>query len=61
MWRVIINAYLVFSVFLAEQFELLHPHLEILIPSTKRAFLQQFCSQVMLSVILSFVLFRLVD
>ncbi|GBM77752.1 Syndetin [Araneus ventricosus] len=32
-------------VFLAEQFELLHPHLELLIPSTKRAFLQQFCSQ----------------
>ncbi|XP_054713927.1 syndetin-like [Uloborus diversus] len=32
-------------VFLAEQFELLHPHLEILIPPTKRAFLQQFCSQ----------------
>ncbi|GIY34880.1 hypothetical protein CDAR_389061 [Caerostris darwini] len=32
-------------VFLAEQFELLHLHLEMLIPPTKRAFLQQFCSQ----------------
>ncbi|KAG8179937.1 hypothetical protein JTE90_025262 [Oedothorax gibbosus] len=32
-------------VFLAEQFERLHTHLELLIPSTKRAFLQQYCSQ----------------
>lgn len=32
-------------VFLAEQTELLQPHLEALIPSTKRAFLQQFYSQ----------------
>ncbi|XP_015916520.1 syndetin [Parasteatoda tepidariorum] len=32
-------------VFLAEQFELLHPNLELLIPSNKKAFLQQFCSQ----------------
>lgn len=32
-------------VFLAEQFQLLQSHLEALIPVSKRAFLQQFCSQ----------------
>ncbi|XP_076349286.1 vacuolar protein sorting 50 isoform X2 [Tachypleus tridentatus] len=32
-------------VFLANQFEFLHPHLETFIPSSKKAFLQQFCSQ----------------
>ena len=33
-------------VFLAQQFELLHNHLEALIPTAKKAFLQQFFSQV---------------
>ncbi|XP_076349284.1 vacuolar protein sorting 50 isoform X1 [Tachypleus tridentatus] len=36
-------------VFLANQFEFLHPHLETFIPSSKKAFLQQFCSQTILT------------
>ena len=35
-----------FRVFLAGQFEFLHPHLESMIPANKRAFLSQFYSQV---------------
>lgn len=33
-------------IFLAGQFEFLHPHLEAMIPANKRAFLSQFYSQV---------------
>ena len=34
-----------FRIFLAGQFEFLHPHLEAMIPVNKRAFLSQFYSQ----------------
>lgn len=36
----------VLRIFLAKQLELLQPHLEAMIPTNKKAFLQQFFSQV---------------
>lgn len=38
--------FILFRVFLAEQFEFLQPHLDAVMPAAKKPFLQQFYSQV---------------